>query len=159
MSPRLSDSETHALPTSARGLCLCSVQEDVLCGPWGHIPSVSCCVSAAPDTDSPVCFERGSPCCVRFVTGPFLFGFDPASFAGALASFARCDVHPARQEHANVKENGRNLSESIRKEQMGEMLKDHSDGLEVCSLLLSVSLWNQMKLTSATFVALADTFS
>lgn len=41
-------------------------------------------------------------------------------------SFAQCDVHPARQGHANVKENGKNLFLVDKKRAKAEMPKDHS---------------------------------
>lgn len=65
--------------------------------PGCHIPSASCCASVAPDTDSRVCFERGWLCCAHSATGPSLSGFVPAVSVGALASSARCGVHPPRR--------------------------------------------------------------
>lgn len=65
--------------------------------PGYHIPSGSCCASAAPDTDSRVCSEPEWLGCVHSAAGPSLSGSVPAASAGALVSSALHDVHPARQ--------------------------------------------------------------
>lgn len=84
--------------------------------PTCHIPSVSCCASAAPDTDSQVCFERGWLGCVHSEAGPSLSGSVPAASVGVLVSFAQLDAHPARHGDSSSKEIGRGVFAAHREE-------------------------------------------
>lgn len=77
---------------------------------------MSCCASVALDTDSRVCFERGWLCCAHSATGPSLFGSVPAVLVGASASFAQCDVHPARRGGTSSKEIGKDVFAAHSKE-------------------------------------------